>query len=220
MANKQAEFWTKVTRSYDRVVDRQIGGATRSMVRERLSSEEALGRTVELGCGTGFYTDLLARRAGTLVATDLSEGMLDVARQVVVKANVSFRCEDCQQTSLPAGSFDTAFLGLVLHFTEPARTLAEMHRLLRPGGRLIIANIAGPALGGFDRTRAVARILWQGISGYRIKPPKGFGRNVLRSDELRELLERTGFEVAASETLRDPSRSSNVPIEYVRATRV
>jgi len=42
------------------VVDLQIGGQTRSMVRQRLEREGALGSTVEFGCGTGFYTETLA----------------------------------------------------------------------------------------------------------------------------------------------------------------
>jgi len=54
MINQQREFWSKIANNYDRVVDLQIGGQTRRMVRERLAKEGALGSTVEFGCGTGF----------------------------------------------------------------------------------------------------------------------------------------------------------------------
>ena len=59
-ANGQAEFWSNVADRYDRVVDLQIGGKTRSMVRERVARERELGRLVEFGCGTAFYTEVLA----------------------------------------------------------------------------------------------------------------------------------------------------------------
>ncbi len=217
--NEQADFWSKVARKYDRVVDLQIGPRTRSMVRDRVAREPRLGRLAEFGCGTGFYTQVLAAKADALVVTDVAPGMLEVAKQHVTATNVTFQVEDCQATSLPDGTFDAAFISLVLHFTAPARTLAEMHRILKPGGLLIIANLNPGALSGFDRVRSVVRILYRGFTGYRVKPPKRFGRNALTERRLRELLERCGFGVVSSETLRDASRSSNVPIEYVRAAK-
>src|SRR5215471_9655132 len=105
MADELAEFWSKVADRYDRVVDSQIGGRTRSMVRDRVAAEGSLGRAVEFGCGTGFYTDLLASKADSLLATDLSPGMLEIAKHRVTAKHVTFRVEDCQHTSLPDGAF-------------------------------------------------------------------------------------------------------------------
>ena len=61
--------------------------------------------------------------------------------------------------------------------------------------------------------------MYHGLTGYRMKPPKGFGRNVLTERELCDLLEQSGLRVASSETIKDPSRSSSIPLEYVRATK-
>ena len=219
VTNEQAEFWSNVANSYDRVVDLQIGGESRSMVRERLAREGDLGRLVEFGCGTGFYTEVLARRANSLVATDISPGMLDVAEQRVNAPNVTFRAEDCQRTSLPDGAFDTAFISLVIHFTVPDRTVAEMYRILRPGGTLIVVNLDPQALNGIARIRSLTRIIYQGAVGYRIKPPKGVGRTVVTGAQLRNLLDGAGFRVSSVETITDPSRSSNIPVQYVRAAK-
>ena len=219
MGNEQAEFWSNVAERYDRVVDSQIGGNTRSMVRERVIREGNLGRLVEFGCGTGFYTEALAGKSHTVLATDISQGMLDVAKRQVTAANVIFQAEDCQRTSLPDGTFDTAFISLVIHFTEPDRTVAEMYRILRLGGTLIIANLDPQQLNTLGRIRSMFRVLYQGVIGYRVKPPKGFGRNMTSEKQLRELLERSGFRVESAETIKDRSRSSNIPIEYVRAIK-
>jgi len=219
MANEQAEFWSNVAEKYDRVVDLQIGGKTRSMLRERVAREGHLGRVVEFGCGTGFYTEVLARKSDTLLATDISPGMLELAKRRVKATSVTFQVEDCQHTSLPEGTFDTAFISLVIHFTEPGRTVAEMRRILRPGGTLIIANLDPQALTGLGRLRSLIRILYQGIVGYRVKPPKDFGRNVMAEKQLGELLARSGFRLESAETVKDPSGPSNIPVEYIRAVK-
>jgi len=215
----QRDFWTGVAREYDRVVDLQIGPATRGLIRERLSREGRLGDVVELGCGTGFYTRALVQQADSVVATDLSPGMLELARAAVAAPNVTFQVENCESTSFPDASFDVVFAALVLHFTEPARALAEMRRILRPGGVLLVANLDPKALSGLDRLRCQVRILWRGLTGYRRRPPPGLGRNVLSERELLDLLAAGGFKVTASEAIRDASRSSHIPIEWVSARR-
>src|ERR1051325_8145205 len=141
MADDPSEFWSKVAKQYDQVVDVQIGSKTRSMVRKRVAKENRLGNLVELGCGTGFYTPVIAAVADSVVATDLSTGMIAFAKQRTSAANGKFQSEDCQRTSFSTASFETAFISLVMHFTEPSKTVAEMHRILKPGGTLIIANL-------------------------------------------------------------------------------
>jgi ubiquinone/menaquinone biosynthesis C-methylase UbiE len=220
MANEQAEFWSKVAKKYDRVADLQIGGKTRSMVRERVAREGHLGRLVEFGCGTGFFTEVLAQKANSVLATDISPGMLEHAKGQVNAGNVTFQPEDCQHTSLPDDEFDTAFISLVIHFTEPEETLAEMHRIVRPSGTLIIANIDPQALNRVNRILGLIRIVYRGVVGYRIKPPKGFGRNVMSEKQLLELLLQSGFRVDSAERIRDVSRASNIPIQYIRAVKV
>jgi SAM-dependent methyltransferase len=67
--------------------------------------------------------------------------------------------EDCQKTSLPAEAFDTAFMSLVIHFTDPEKTVAEVRRLLKPGGILIISNLDLGALRGLDLIRCRIRVI-------------------------------------------------------------
>jgi ubiquinone/menaquinone biosynthesis C-methylase UbiE len=220
MTNEQSEFWSKVADKYDRVVDLQIGPKTRSLVRERVAKEGRLGNLAEFGCGTGYYTQMLAEKAHSVVATDISPGMLEIAKQRTAATNVRFQTEDCQKTSLPESAFDTAFISLVLHFTEPEKTLAEMYRILKIGGTLIIANLDFRALRGLDRARCLIRILYHGLTGYRAKPPKNFAKNMMTEKQLCELLNRSGLKVISSEAIKDASRSSNIPIEYIRAVKV
>jgi ubiquinone/menaquinone biosynthesis C-methylase UbiE len=199
----------------------QFGGPkTRSVVRERVGKEGRLGKLAEFGCGTGFCTQVLAEKADSVVATDLSPGMLALAKDQIKAANVTFQAEDCQKTSLPDEAFDTAFMSLVIHFTAPEKTLAEMRRILKPRGTLIIANVDPNALTGLDRIRCLIRIVYRGVTGYRVKPPKGFGKNMMTEKQLCDLMGQFGFEVVSTETIKDMSCSSNIPVEYIRAVKV
>jgi ubiquinone/menaquinone biosynthesis C-methylase UbiE len=220
MLSEQKEFWSTVAQKYDQVVDLQIGPATRSMVRERVAKESRLGKLVEFGCGTGFYTEVLVGKADSVVASDISSGMLALAKERIKAGNLTFQMEDCQKTTLPDGAFDTAFISLVIHFTVPEKTLAEMRRILKPGGALIIANLDPGALNGLNRLRCLVRILYHGLKGYRVKPPKGLGKNIMTQKQLCDLLVKSGFRVAITEIIKDPSRSSNISVEYIRAVRL
>src|SRR5262249_26048292 len=148
-----------------------------------------------------------------------SPGMIDLARGAVREPNVAFQVENCESTSFADRAFDTAFLSLVLHFTQPPRALAELRRILRPGGTLLVTNLDLNALTGFARLRCFARVLYRGLTGYRRRPPPRFGSHILSERELMSLLAAGGFQVTACETFRDRSRPSHIPIEYVSARR-
>jgi len=85
---------------------------------------------------------------------------------------------------------------------------------------LIIANLDFHALRGLDRARATIRILYHGATGYRLKPPKRFITKMLTEKQLCNLLNRAGFEVLSSEVIKDQSRSSNIPMEYIKAVKI
>jgi hypothetical protein len=53
-----------------------------------------------------------------------------------------------------------------------------------------------------------------------VKPPKGLGKNVMTEKQLCDLLGQSGFAVASTETIKDTSHSSNIPVEYIRAVKV
>lgn len=219
MGEAQREFWSAVAAKYDDVVDAQIGEGSRAMVRDRLATEGGLGDVAELGCGTGFYTGALAERANHVAATDFSFAMVALARRRVPGSNVTFTVQDCQRSSFATGAFDTAFMSLVIHFTEAEKTLGEMRRILKPGGTLIIVNLDPGALHGLARVRGMVRVAYRGLTGYRSKPPRRFGRNLLGLEELRRLLGNSGFRVLDAETVTDAARSSNIPLDYVRAVK-
>lgn len=101
---------------------------------------------LETACGTGLVTLRIAEAVqpgGNVVATDLSEGMINLAEKESVKRgldNVAYKRMDAEQLDLNDESFDTALCGLgLMYIPDPVQSLKEMHRVLKPGGRAVIA---------------------------------------------------------------------------------
>ena len=97
----------------------------------------------DLGCGTGQLTEVVAPYVQKVVAVDSSADMLDAARQRVGTAgNVDLRQGDLESLPIEAGELNVAMLSLVLHYSpSPGRALAEVGRVLRPGGRVLVVDM-------------------------------------------------------------------------------
>lgn len=97
----------------------------------------------DLACGAGSATVRLAPFVARVIAVDASPEMLDAARQRSRGlANVEFQEADLGDLPIASGSCDAALLLLALtHLAEPASALAEMARILRPGGRAVVVDL-------------------------------------------------------------------------------
>jgi SAM-dependent methyltransferase len=96
---------------------------------------------LEVGCGTGVLTQEICkhvRSPGNVTALDLSESMLSVARKKC--PGVKFQQGNAMALPYDDASFDVVASQFMLMFTpDPVKTVSEMRRVLKPGGRLIIA---------------------------------------------------------------------------------
>ena len=102
-------------------------------------------RALDIGCGAGYPSLIAARRVapgGSVVATDLSPEMLNVASRAAQRArlhNISFLEMDAEDLTLTNASFDAVTNTYGLMFCpDAARAIAQAHRVLVPGGRLAL----------------------------------------------------------------------------------
>ena len=118
----------------------------------------------DIGAGEGTLSLLLAERARRVIAVDNSEKMVaygaDVARSHGV-ANLEYRLGDLEDLPLGDGEADLALLHQSLHHAlHPAKAVQEAARILRPGGRIVIMDLAPH---GFEQAREMYADVWLGF---------------------------------------------------------
>jgi ubiquinone/menaquinone biosynthesis C-methylase UbiE len=114
----------------------------------RLAAPQGTERALDLACGPGTFTRVLAQHARTAVALDLTPALMEQARAALAKAgitNVAFGCADAMSLPLASASLDLAVCGYSLHhFGDAARAVGELARVVRPGGRVALMDLLAP----------------------------------------------------------------------------
>ena len=134
------EYYTDAARASDSYFDdiEQRRYSTHYHLPELFASMDGGGRRLlEVGCGIGVDSIQLARRGYEVTAVDLTENALAVARQLRAHRGVSvdFRLGNAEGLDFPDRSFDAVYSFGVLHHTpDIERSVAEVRRVLRPGG--------------------------------------------------------------------------------------
>lgn len=101
--------------------------------------------TIELGCGTAYFSGWLARAGARPVALDASARQLDLARDLQARHGVEFPLvlADAEQVPYPDASFDLALSEYgASSWCDPERWVPEAARLLRPGGLLVFLAVS------------------------------------------------------------------------------
>ena len=198
---KKEKYWSKFADTFDEDQRYIVGGAVQQAIMERLSGERDLGELIELGCGAGFYTKVLAPNASHVTATDLSDEMLAVARtQLKDLQNVTVEKADCENTAFPDGKFGSVFMANLVHVIEnPSTTLREAYRILKDGGLLLIVDYTGYGMKRFEMMKMGIRTL------RKFGKPLRYFRS-LSPDELRSLVESAEFKVQEVQLIGDKSK--------------
>jgi ubiquinone/menaquinone biosynthesis C-methylase UbiE len=138
---KSQEFFSSSAGQWDRLRDDLFGERFHLAALPAFAdSEWTVG---DLGCGTGQLTATLAPFVGRVVAVDASAAMLQAARKRLQGfENVELRRGDLEALPIDDARLDAATLALVLHhLPEPGQALAEVARVLKPRGRLLIVDM-------------------------------------------------------------------------------
>lgn len=138
---KSRQFFAAAGTEWDQVREELSGGAVGSGALLGLLDEDWV--VGDLGCGHGHLTALLAPHVRRVIGVDASAEMLAGARERAgSSSDVELRQGDLEALPIGDGELDAAVLSLVLHHApEPIRVLAEAHRVLKPGGRLLVVDL-------------------------------------------------------------------------------
>jgi ArsR family transcriptional regulator len=160
------------------------------------------GRVLDIASGDGALAELLSPIAEHVACLDISERVVAAGRRRLAKRrNVSFDVGDMHQLPVEDGTIDTALLMHALTYTnEPGAVFAEVHRVLRPGGRLLAVT-----LNAHSHEKAVE--------------PFGHVNLGFTPERLRELCAGSGLTVDYCEVSTVEKRMPNFAVLTLSATR-
>jgi ArsR family transcriptional regulator len=132
----------------------------------------------DLGSGEGAFALLLAQSAKKVIAVDSSANMIEVGRDQALRngiPNIEFRLGDLEELPIDSASVDLVWVSQSLHHAlHPDRALSEAHRILVPGGRVLLLDLLKHR---FEEARELYADQWLGFS----------------EAEVESMLERSGF---------------------------
>ncbi|RED63264.1 class I SAM-dependent methyltransferase [Cohnella lupini] len=163
-----SDYWTSGAASYDKVVKSQLHNR-RSVRIWRELLQEGLGlhkdrRVLDAGTGPGFFSLLLTEMGHRPTAVDASPGMVETAARNFREAGIDVPVYEGDTSDLYRESDDSydavVCRDVVWTLPDPAGAYAEWHRILKPGGRLVVFD--GNYL--FDERKDLKYRLWFALS--------------------------------------------------------
>ena len=196
------KYWSRFQTTYDENQEYVVGKYLLDEVKENIKRLPDLGEVLELGCGTGIFTEVVAQNADHVFATDLSDELLERARIRLKEIdNITIQKENCTSTSLTSNKFDTVFMANLIHVIEnPSMALEESNRVLKDDGLLIITSFTNQGMKPLEKIKLGFRFIkvWG-------KPPKYTHSFSLES--LGSLMESAGFSIEEAKLLGDKTKT-------------
>jgi ubiquinone/menaquinone biosynthesis C-methylase UbiE len=156
-ANLFDGFYTRGDSPLGAFVGRFLHARLRQLVPILQASVHPGDTVVDVGCGSGWYLELLLRMGADVTGVDYSAEMLRLSHQRLVgwdSAHWRLVQSDARALDLPSAQFDVAIaVGLLDYLPDPSLAMRELQRVLNPGGRLIVTIPKRPSPFFLLRTR-------------------------------------------------------------------
>ena len=185
------KYWGRFAQSYDQDGEYIVGKKIIQQISDHIQKEPHLGEVIEFGCGTGYFSRSIAQISDNLIATDLSDEMLSIARKQLLNFhNVTVEKADCKNTKYPSEYFDGIFMLNLIHVIEkPEFAIKESYRLLKNNGILIIISFTSYQMSLFNKMALGIKYLRTWGS-----PPRG-GKHNISPDYLSNFVGKYGFKI-------------------------
>lgn len=196
-SKEDREGWGQAAQSYDAEYRSMVGEAFENEIRSWLARQVTdADKVLELGCGTGIFSAMIAEHVKHLTATDSSPEMLEQATHRLGGCpNAELRMEDAYHTSFADGSFSAVLtVNLLHHVDAPGNIVRECRRVLTPGGKLVVIECAGHGTSFWSWIKT-------GLAYLRPSGRVSEDHHHLSSDDLAALITNAGLAVQETELL-------------------
>lgn len=183
-------YWSWVATHFDADYDYVVGKQSAAAILNKVSEQKHLGNTLELACGSGLFSQVIAKEADRLICTDLCDAMLALADEKLRRfAHVTLEKANCYALPYSDKQFDTVFMANLLHvIMEPEAAIAEAKRVLKPRGKLIVVDFTSEGMGFFDQFG----LLYRFMRVFGLPPCRGQNLTVAKT---RAILEGHRFSI-------------------------
>jgi len=202
-SEKEYKYWGKRASTHDNDVLYIVGPTVYQEAKGWLINQfKDTDAVLELGCGAGFFSEMIADKVRQLTATDLAPEMIEQAKGKLSQyGNVKVQREDCYDTSFGDNTFDATLLVNLIHIVkDPIGVLRESHRVLKDDGRVVIADLTGYRMTFLKKIALGMRYL------KRFGKPAPYSRN-LTLDGLTQIVKEAGFVVEESELIGQDTKA-------------
>jgi SAM-dependent methyltransferase len=119
--------------------------ATKKILLDELSDNSSV---LEIGCGTGMLSIEIGKRNAHLTAVDISEDLLEIAKNNNSQSGIHFMVEDACNMTFESGKFDLVIGSSAFHHLDVDSAIREFYRVLKPGGKLVFTepNMMNPQI--------------------------------------------------------------------------
>lgn len=205
--NKSERFWDSVSKRF-RDSNRMMNSPALRTVRQNAGKYfTSTDKILDIGCGPGDITLEMARKTQEVYATDISEGMIGVAKQKAIIENISnihFIQTDLFDMEFQSGSFDVITAFNMLQYVNVKQKLYDkIYELLKPQGLFISSTVC------FRERRSALRFTMAGLTALKIVPEILF----YKKSELESKIQESGF------TINYASDISKLPERFIIAIK-
>ena len=144
MESELIDYYRRRAGEYEAIYAKPERQADLAALRESVARRFEKARVLEIACGTGYWTQVIARVAASVTATDVSEEPMQIARsKPYERGNVVFQAADAYALPESLGSFDAAFAGFWWSHVPRGKIgefVASLHARLAPGARVVMLD--------------------------------------------------------------------------------
>ncbi len=193
----------RAAQAYDRISKWPQFRALRRLIVRELRRHRPAGILADIGCGPGLLTMLIARKFPQLkvLGLDTAQEMITTANQnalsLGLQARVEYRQGDIRSLPVPDQTLDFAVSSLSLHhWSEPERGLAEIYRVLKPGGQVLLFDLRRDSRLFFFMLMKFATAIVMPAAMRKLNEPMGSVLAGYAPMEVAELFARSPFKTS------------------------
>jgi phosphatidylethanolamine/phosphatidyl-N-methylethanolamine N-methyltransferase len=171
MNNRQHDekrFWDRFATYYDSFIDKVFRKTYKTILENINSDLNSNCKVLEIGTGTGIIPFSIYSKVSSIIATDISSRMIQIANQKLIHSkirNIDFQIQDSYNLTFPDKSFDVVIASNLLHLLfEPEKPIKEIMRVMKDNGIFIAPTLC---VGEDTKSKIIATIIGT-LSGIKV----------------------------------------------------